>query len=192
MGRSNLGADSIVEHDDPIFQGIAGYQIAPSLFDADVIHSVAPNVNYQSQGDGSEGLKHGSCRRVGLGIAGHIVDTDGIGFAAAGEADHTPPGKILDELFVLRSVVRWRQAHRQLYPHDAGDIGAVSLDLVGNPKQGEDKEPVILCLIPVVRDALVGNLIVFVLILQHIHAEGLYLALCQARDKRFAPHQLAL
>ena len=188
LGRPDLGDDLVVEHDGSIFQRAAGRQIAPSLFDADVVHSVAPNVNHQRQGYGGEGLEHGGRRRIGLGIAGHIVDADGIGLAAIGEADHAPSGEILDEFFVLRSVVRRRQTHRQLHPHDAGDIGAVGLNLVGDPKQGKDKEPVILRLIPAVGDALVGNLIV---ILQHIHTEGPHLALCQAGDKRLAPHQLS-
>jgi len=88
--------------------------------------------------------------------------------------------------------VRWRQAHCQLHPHDSGDVGASGLDLVGDTEQGQDKEAIILGLIPTVGNTLVGDLVIFIPIFQHIRTKGTYLALRQARDKGLAPHELDL
>ena len=168
LGRPDFGDDLVVEHDDAVFQRVAGNQVAPALFDLNVVQCVASDVHHQRQRDSGEGLEHGDRRRVGLRVAGHIVDQNRIGLAAVGEADHAPPGEILDKFFALRPVVRRRQAHRQLHPNDAGDVGAGGLDFLGDSEQGEDKEAVILRLVPAIGDALVGDLIVFVLVFQHI------------------------
>ena len=82
--------------------------------------------------------------------------------------------------------MRGWQPNGKLNVDCAGVIAAFGFDLAGNREQCQHKIPLVLKLVPMVGDALVGELIVFSLVLQHIGTKWLYIGFKKPSGEWFA------
>lgn len=67
--------------------------------------------------------------------------------------DCAPVGEIVDKGFMLCAVMGGREPHCQLDSHDVRGVPTHRLDFIGDSKQCEDEETLILRFVPVIRDA---------------------------------------
>ena len=100
------------------------------------------------------------------------------------EADRAPIQKVFCKPFLLRAVMRRRQADRKLHPHWASSVEGRSFQLIRNRKKRQHKEALVLRLVPAVWNPLVGERIIPPLIGQRFSAKWPYLAAYQARCER--------
>ena len=136
-------------------------------------------------------MEHGGRRRVCLGIAGHIINADGVVLVPVLEFYDPFLLEIGSELFRLGSEVGRRQSHRQLDTVQFFLVNAAGRQFLRNRNQGEDKEAVIPSLVLAVRNALVGERIVVAAVLQ-ARPERPGHALLQAGNERGAVNRLDL
>lgn len=100
---------------------------------------------------------------VSLREAYRPADEYGVRSAVELEVDNIPVQKVIFKPFVLRSVMGGRQTYRKLHIHDLILAVVCSGKLKGNGKQREDKIPLVSRLVPHIRDALIGEGIIFAL-----------------------------
>ena len=92
-----------------------------------------------------------------------------------------PAQKIAGECLMLRAEVGGRQAHRKLYLDRTRCISPSSVDFPRDGKQGEDKKPLVLRLVPVIWNTMVRKLVLPPSVLEHVFPKGGNLTLHQAR-----------
>ena len=163
-------ADDIIGHGDhPHLKAAAELEIRLGLPQKEHIGGVAANVDDKGPGSLPQALGPRHHSRIGLGIDHHISDHQADRGAVENEG-HPPALKVLGKL-LAQLVVLGGKAYRQVRLDDR--LSHVRpLHLFGDGKQGEDKEPVILCLVPHIGDTLAGERPELSLKFQHISLHG--------------------
>ena len=136
-------------------------------------------------------MEHGGRRRVCLGIAGHIINADGIVLVPVLEFYDPFLLEIGSELFRLGAEMGRRQPYRQLDVVQLFLVNAAGRQFLRNRNQGEDKKAVVPSLVLAVRNTLVGERIVVAAVLQ-ARPERPGHALLQAGNERGAVNRLDL
>ena len=119
-----------------------------------------------------------------MGEAQRLLNIDGIASSLKLKFDGTPVGEVLGKHLALCAVVGRGQSYRQLDADDVLRVAAHSLNFIGNGKQRQNPESVVLRFVPVIRDTFLRKSIVFPLVFQRLAAKGRYVALLQAGCKR--------
>ena len=109
---------------------------------------------------------------VSLREAYRPADEYGVRSAVELEVDNIPVQKVIFKPFILCSVMGGRKTYRKLHIHDLILAVVGSGKLKGNGKQREDKIPFVSRLVPHIRDALIGEGIIFALVEKDILSEG--------------------
>ena len=85
---------------------------------------------------------------------------------------------------MLGAIVRRRQPNRQLNPKGVPAIDILDVQFLCNGKQSKDEEPVVRGLVPVVRNALVRELVVLPVVFEDVFSERQHIAFLYPRSER--------
>lgn len=162
--RITLACDTVVEGNDTLLEALYHCQIRMAVAQLQDIDGKAANVNDIGDGMSFQRAELGNGSRKRLGIAEYLADPDRVVLAVILKIhDLAPTQEVLLKTAVQLLIVCGRQTHKQ------GDVNGIeclghlaALQLLGDGKEGEDIETLILRLIAKIGDALLCQRIVLV------------------------------
>ena len=173
--RITLACDTVVEGNDTLLEALYHRQIRMAAAQLQDIDGKAANVNDIGDGMSFQRAELGNGSRKRLGIAEYLADPDRVVLSVILKIhDLASAQEVLLETAVQLLIVCGRQTHKQVNVNGIECLGHLAaLQLLGDGKEGEDIETLILRLIAEIGDALLCQRIVLVVPADVVRFEAL-------------------
>ena len=173
--RITLACDTVVEGNDTLLEALYHRQIRMAAAQLQDIDGKAANVNDIGDGMSFQRAELGNGSRKCLGIAEYLADPDRVVLSVILKIhDLASAQEVLLETAVQLLIVCGRQTHKQGNVNGIECLGHLAaLQLLGDGKEGEDIETLILRLIAEIGDALLCQRIVLVVPADVVRFEAL-------------------
>ena len=176
--------DPVIEQNHAVFQRIANAQVALTIPKQQIVRRETADVNDKRSWAVLQRLEYRNGCGIRLRIATHLVDQNLVLPVMQREADRPPVQKIFCKPFLLRTVMRRRQADRKLHPHRARSVERCGFQFIRDCKERQYEEAFVLRFVPAVWNPLVCERIIPPLIGQRFTSKWLYLAAYQPGCER--------